>query len=87
MTLEEKFARLVQMVQRDIATLQGRLQAVEGHLQQRQMQTRSMNGTEIEWGVPESEEIVAVNPVTQQGIKAREVTPRLAMKFQFSEDE
>lgn len=70
------------MIQQDLAKLNARLVRLESMASQ-----RPLSGTEIEWGVPRGEEIVATHPITQQGIKAKEVDPRIAAWMRFSEDD
>jgi len=82
MTIEEKFVKLVALVQKDIGALQSRIARLEAALSQ-----RSMNGIEIQRGVPSDEETVAFHPVTGKGLKAKEVDPRLAMRLRFSEED
>lgn len=74
MSIEERFAKLVGLIQKDMAQMNARIQRLEAAV----ATARSMG---------DGEETVAVHPITGKTLKASEVDPRLAMKFRFSEDE
>lgn len=99
MSIEEKFNKLVAMVQRDIGQLQARLERLEKlaasaqamgdapHPTDIQWGGKPMAATKVAWGVPSSDEAVVVHPITGKGVKAREVDPTLVMRMRLGDEE
>lgn len=93
MTLEDRFDKLVMLVQRDIKMLQDRLNAIStehGQLKQELAglrSQRSMNGVVTPSTGVEDAEFVTVHPVTGKPMKAADMPERLRMQLAFSEDE
>lgn len=88
MTIEEKFNKLVAMLQQDMGKMNARIAMLERQLQQpRQGPGHAGPIPPKVHSMGDGEELVGVHPVTGKGLKASEVDPRLALRMRFSEED
>lgn len=85
MTIEEKFSKLVAMLQQDIGKMNARIARLEAMLQQGARPVQAQPA--VRPMTDNSEELVGVHPITGRGLKATEVDSRLAMRMRFSEED
>jgi hypothetical protein len=100
MSIEDRFNKLVVMIQKDMGTLSARLERLEKLVASRQQAMgdaphpvdvnwggRPLSPTTVQWGVPASDETIVAHPITGKGVKAKEVDPTLVMRMRFGDDE
>ena len=85
MTIEERFAKLVQLVQRDMEGFKATIVAQDARIRALEQQHAALMGKQP--SAQADAEPMVRHPITGRPVRMSEVDPKLMASMQFSEDD